>query len=880
MLAPAFRRWYAPAAVLTVAALFACLKGGEPTDANARDVQFGLAAQVVGSGPATLHVTVVYLDQSTTTSGTVPVTLLDKRLSVTAGTQNLPLTIDITRCLADPRHTPAGSSCTLLAGVTLIENGAVIDSVTVGPVLVTPGQTVNASTSLTPIGRIDVYPTSASINVGQTAQLYDTVFAPSDTVLSGVAVTWTSRNTSVATVDTSGLVTGVGAGTTTVVATAGNQSDSATITVAQVSTGGGGISVFPTVTFSAPVGGTIPVAAYLAVTATVDTSTVGNLVATITPSSATAWLVANVSDSSLGSVVTKRPAALRAMGTQLRAQQSGVTTPATLDVHPTTTTLAAGTYNATVTITGNGGASATVSITYTLSAPQADLEFNPNELVFTQYDYGAVAAAQTAYATNSGAAGTTLGQLSESGSISYSGPDTGWLSLSVSDTTLTLQPTTSVLALGTESASIPFTAANAGNNPQNLEVEVTSAVTYTKVVLGAAFGCGLTTANTVYCWGGDGQGELGDGGTDESVATPVHANIPTAAGTIYDIEAGAYHACALMASGAIYCWGRNQEGELGIGTTSVSVSTPTLISGHTYASITLGTYHTCGVEGTAAGNTGANYVDCWGSNTDGQFGNGTQTTTAQTSPTNTGLIYAILSAGNNYTCGINNPGVAGNLYCWGEDGNGQLGNTYEGDTYDSPQYVNVLTPDGGPAVLTSVSAGNITTCALDNAGNAYCWGDDVYGEVGNGATSSTPVTSPTLVSGGYSWTSISAGETSVCGIASTGDYCWGYDNYGQLGNGTVGNTSQPSPTPVIGSGESLFTEFIVGGVSQSGCYITGSIVSCFGLDGNGQLGIGLIAQDEASPTQMVGQPSTVESPSRVVRRKVVKATAAHPAARH
>src|SRR5579872_4371836 len=124
------KRWRAPLALIVLAALFACLKGRTPTDAGANDVRFSLSAQV--SGGSVLHVTVVYLDQPANSEALVPVMLLDQRLDVTTGTQSLPLTIDLTRCLADPQHV-SGTTCELEAGVVLEQNGQAVDSVGVGP---------------------------------------------------------------------------------------------------------------------------------------------------------------------------------------------------------------------------------------------------------------------------------------------------------------------------------------------------------------------------------------------------------------------------------------------------------------------------------------------------------------------------------------------------------------------------------------------------------------------------------------------------------------------------------------------------------------------------------------------------------------------------
>ena len=866
-------RWRAPLALIVLAGLFACLKGRTPTDASTNGVRFDLKAQV--SGGSTLHVTVVYLDQTPNSESVTPVMLLDRRITVAAGSQDLPLTIDVTRCLADPQHIQ-GPTCELLAGVVLEQNGQEVDSVGIGPITVTPGQTVHDSTSLVAVGAVHVFPHSASLTPGAITVLHDSVFSPSETYLPNATVRWTSADTTVAKVNQNGAVTGVAAGQTTVTASSGGQSDFATITVTTGGTTGG--LTFPglgavnnTVTFSATAGGSLPVNGLVPV-ASSDTTTVTNLVATITPSSANQWLVAYVSDSSFGSRVKHRPNGFHAQTIRKQTSGSGVTTPATVDVVPTTTSLAAGTYTATVTVSGDGNRSAAFQVAYTITAAAPALSFSPNPVQFSQYAYsGALANEVTAFARNTGTGGS-LGTITENGSVVYTGADANWLNvIGVGPDTVALQPNTASLHLGTDTARMSFTMAGA-SKPDTLVIEVSSAVTYQKVVLGAAFGCGLTTTSMVYCWGGSGLGELGDGGgaNDLAIKIPVRALVPNSpSDPIIDVEAGAAHACALTQSGATYCWGSNNRGQVGVGSSATTIPTPTVVTGKTYGQISLGANHTCAIEGVPP-LAGANYLDCWGDNTVGEFGNNLPTGTAQTSPVITYQNFVAVSAGNNYTCGITNLSVSANLYCAGANNFGQLGNGYSGSPYSTFQPSQVLTPAGGPATVSSVSAGNGTTCAVDNAGNGYCWGDNTLGEVGNDGVG-TPILTPTLLPN--TWTSISTGVNSVCGIASNADYCWGYNNYGQIGIGTMGNTIVTVPTAVIGSG-ALFTEFTVGATSQSACYITSGAVQCFGYDSNSQLGDGgIVTLATDTPTLMVDQPGpSFLAPSRVIRRpKVYKA---------
>jgi alpha-tubulin suppressor-like RCC1 family protein len=838
----------ARAAVGLVALLVGCTKGDAPTDADRNDVMFALSASVTGG--SSLRITVSYLDQDT-----ISVPLLNERVTVPTGTQSLPLTIDLTRCLADPRHTPAGPECTLVAGVALIQNGTVIDSVTVGPVTATPGQVVHATTSLTPIGHIDVAPASATIPVGSTTQLYDTVFSPTDAVLSGVSVTWTSRAPAIATVDTSGLVTGVTAGSTWIVASAGNQQDSSAITVTSVSNGQ---IIFPglpnnAVTFSAPQNGTLPAAAYVPVASATDTVVVNNLVATITPSSATAWLVANVSDSSFGGQkVAPRPGGLK-----LRVQQSGsgVTTPATLDVHPTTTALTPGTYNATVTVTGSGGASGSIQITYTVSTPPAALVLSPDTLTFNVYGSGAsTGSVQTV--TGSATGLTVTG-------YTWSPAATGYLTSNLTGgSTFSVNVNTTTLPLGPLTATV--TVQDAAGATATLYVNVSVWATFTKVVTGGAYSCGITTATTVYCWGDNTYGQLGIGQSGGQFSTPQLALIPNSgidANAVVDISAGYLHVCAIESNNAVYCWGYNNYGQVGNGTaSSVLVPTPTLVPNYTATQVVTGLFHTCAVGAPAVAPYGA-AVSCWGYNGYGQFGNGT--TTNSSSPVAIGQTFASLSSGAYFMCGIPDTD-ASSVYCWGDNTYGQLGIDSTNATYTSPRAV--------VGSFKAVSAGGFSICLIDGSSNVWCAGDNFYGQLGTGSFESGYSYAPVELTG-LQADSIDGGYEHMCALTTTtAADCWGFDSAGALGIGQI-NDSIATPTAVTGL---TFASVAPSSAGYHTCGITThNALFCWGYGAYGQLGNGSTS-NFGTAQEVVGQPAPSNvTPSKVVKKPTV--TARRPA---
>jgi alpha-tubulin suppressor-like RCC1 family protein len=174
---------------------------------------------------------------------------------------------------------------------------------------------------------------------------------------------------------------------------------------------------------------------------------------------------------------------------------------------------------------------------------------------------------------------------------------------------------------------------------------------------------------------------------------------------------------------------------------------------------------------------------CWGNNTNGQLGDGTAGLEANPRPVAVAgsRSWATISTGSSHTCGVT---TAGDAYCWGENDSGQLGN---GNT--TQQTVPGLVVND--IKWTRVSAGRLTTCGLTLAGAAYCWGANQYGQAGNGNAGGNQ-TAPVLVGGGFSWSAVDAGWEHNCGRTVNGQgYCWGRGIQGQLGAGSTEVTSTP-----------------------------------------------------------------------------------------
>ena len=355
------------------------------------------------------------------------------------------------------------------------------------------------------------------------------------------------------------------------------------------------------------------------------------------------------------------------------------------------------------------------------------------------------------------------------------------------------------------------------------------------VSAGGEHTCGLTTDGVAYCWGLGASGQLGNGTTAFS-ATPM----PVSGGlTFTSISAGGDFTCGLTGSAA-YCWGSNFVGQLGNGSKTSSTIPVSVFGSLTFTSLEAGWHHACAVT-----TGGAAY--CWGFNRAGGVGDTSgaelcvdESFTTNPSPCNTtpkvvagGLVFASVSPGWLHTCGIT---AVGQAYCWGYNGRGQLGN---GDTTDAYGPVAVA----GGLTLASVDAGDLHTCGVAAGGAAYCWGSNLAGELGTQGTGSVDERRPGLVYGGHSFASVTAGFLYTCAVASSGvGYCWGNGATGALGNGSLDDRGIPVPVSDVSS-------FTTVSASRNASYplhtcglTRSSEVYCWGQNDSGQLGDGTQTQ--------------------------------------
>ncbi|WP_332461038.1 MULTISPECIES: InlB B-repeat-containing protein [Bifidobacterium] len=354
--------------------------------------------------------------------------------------------------------------------------------------------------------------------------------------------------------------------------------------------------------------------------------------------------------------------------------------------------------------------------------------------------------------------------------------------------------------------------------------------TYLQVSAGGSHSLALGSDGNVYAWGNNSNGQLGDGTTSSYQTAPVRVKTPDrstypdlpADFTYLQVSAGYYHSLALGSDGNVYAWGYNGDGQLGDGTTTdrhapVRVKTPDrstypdLPADFTYLQVSAGGSHSL-----ALGSDGNVYA--WGYNYYGQLGDGTGSY-SQSAPVRVktpdrsmypdlpeDFTYLQVSAGYWHSLAV---GSDGNVYAWGHNGNGRLGDGTTVSYRAAP--VRVRTPDRKtypdlPADFTylQVSAGGSHSLALGSDGNAWAWGDNQYGQLGNNssgsyASSSVPVrvrdpASPTDRSKGLQAAQVSGGWSHSLAVGSDGNaWAWGGNGYGRLGDGSTDSKSAPVP---------------------------------------------------------------------------------------
>lgn len=369
------------------------------------------------------------------------------------------------------------------------------------------------------------------------------------------------------------------------------------------------------------------------------------------------------------------------------------------------------------------------------------------------------------------------------------------------------------------------------------------------VSAGYQHSCGVTVTNDAYCWGG-GLRLLGNG---SSAGSPVPARVVGGL-PFARVSAGWEHSCGTLLDGLMYCWGYNPFGALGSGTRTDQLAPGAVAFGPRFKSFGAGLGYTCGVSD-------INTAVCWGDNSSGQISSDAADSCGATQAscslvpvvvrraTGDPFVVSAVSAGEKSTCAID---PSGRAFCWGDNTLGTLGT---GDQRSSP----VPVPVASSNEFRSVSVGGYHACAIALDGRAWCWGTNLFGELGSQvATEScgnlSCATRPVLVSTNVSFREISVRGRSSCAIATTGDaWCWGLNDHGQLGSVTTESCAGRacSTTPRRVDGGLRFESISVGKAHACGTATNGGAY-CWGQHTDGALGI--------TTSSDVGRPMRVASP--------------------
>ena len=409
----------------------------------------------------------------------------------------------------------------------------------------------------------------------------------------------------------------------------------------------------------------------------------------------------------------------------------------------------------------------------------------------------------------------------------------------------------------------------------------------TAIAAGDSHTCALTTAGGIKCWGSNANGRLGDGTTTNRL-TPV--DVAGMSSGVAAIAAGYSHTCALTTGGGVKCWGGNSSGPLGDGTTTDRPTPVDVIGmGSGVTAIDTGFSHTCALN--MAGG-----VKCWGSNSRGQVGDGTGA--AKHSPADVlglGSGIAAIGTGGFHSCAVS---ATGRVNCWGDNGNGQLGDSTGGIKLTPVDVVGlnssaavisagssntcVLTTTGGvkcwgsgtliptdkagmESGVAAIATGHDHTCALTTGGGIKCWGRGDFGQQGDGTADyykSSPSDVMGLTSGvvaissgdGSYYSGDSAGNHTCALTTAGGVKCWGRNLYGQLGDGTTDDRNTPVDVGGLTSG---VTAIAVGG-NQSCALTSAGGVKCWGWNVHGELGDGTTT-NRSAPVDVTGLGSGIKA---------------------
>ncbi len=363
-------------------------------------------------------------------------------------------------------------------------------------------------------------------------------------------------------------------------------------------------------------------------------------------------------------------------------------------------------------------------------------------------------------------------------------------------------------------------------SPVQTPALVGAAGEWASIASGSEFTCATKTSGAAFCWGRNDNGQLGS-------AAPVNQSAPVQVGALIDwtqVSAGFSHACGRHTDNSISCWGANANGELGDGTL-VGHQSQSTVAGGPWSTMAAGFQYTCAVSTAGA-------ISCWGNDAADALGTGSATqkpAPVRVDPRD----FRQVVAGSLHTCALRTDGTA---WCSGSNARGQLG---DGTLIDRSAWTAVA---GGQSFSTLTASAN-DTCGITSGGALWCWGQNDQGQVGDG-TSSVDRSAPVQVGTSIDWKQISTGGTHACGMRGNNGlnsiYCWGSNASGDLGDATVAfNSFRSTPGPLVDSGYAL----AVAGSAHS-CGVKGGGLFCWGANDVGELAQAAAVAQSTSPVQV------------------------------
>jgi alpha-tubulin suppressor-like RCC1 family protein len=367
----------------------------------------------------------------------------------------------------------------------------------------------------------------------------------------------------------------------------------------------------------------------------------------------------------------------------------------------------------------------------------------------------------------------------------------------------------------------------------------TAQVAAPQISAGAANTCAVfgPSPEKVYCWGSNVHKQLGIGENDLSYAlNPIPVNALN--GIPKFISTGYDSACAIVSYGSVRCWGNNQNGALGAANSGKNVPNKQVVAQlqgdwRAPGGVAVGQGHICVLDLDGS-------VKCQGLNSSGQLGNATVVNSATPVPvSDLGARSTQVVSGSNHSCALLDNG---NVRCWGANNQGQLGLAVSGNPFSN---VSVSVPDL-PNDITQIASGYDHSCAIRKNDNVVCWGANNYGQLGDGTVTPSKGTETTESLGGRA-IEVATGESHTCALLADGGVrCWGANGYGQLGNDTT--TGSLKPVSVIGLPGAV-TAITAGAFHTCAKLIDGSL-RCWGRNDKGQLGNG--TRDNSSKPVALG----------------------------